>query len=76
MGNAINNCIAEIFNLFSSEDLYYKNFAPSYIELCKRVAERNKEVEDLQIKVKQLEQYKQHIEQWKNSGQYVKYEEI
>ena len=76
LGNAINNCIAEIFNLFSSEDLYYKNFAPSYIELCKRVAERNKEVEDLQIKVKQLEQYKQHIEQWKNSGQYVKYEEI
>lgn len=76
LGNAINNCMAEIFNLFSSEELYYKNFAPSYIELCKKIAERNKEVEDLQMKVKQLEQYKQHIDQWKKSGQYVEYQEM
>lgn len=74
--NAVNNCMAELSNLFSSDDAYYKNFAPSYIELGKKIAERNKEVEDLQIKVKQLEQYKQHIDQWKRSGQDVEYQEM
>lgn len=73
---AVNDCIADIFNLFSSDDLYYKNFAPSYIELCKKMDERNKEIENLQQKVTQLEQYKQRIDQWKKSGEYVEYNEI
>lgn len=74
--NAVNNCMAELSNLFSSDDTYYKNFAPSYIELCKKVEERDKEVEALQAKVKQLEKYKQHIDQWKKTGEYVDYTEI
>lgn len=73
---AVNDCMADIFNLFGSEDLYYKNFAPSYIELCKTMDERNKEIESLQLKVKKLEQYKQKIDQWKKSGEYVEYNEI
>lgn len=73
---AVNDCIADIFNLFSSDDLYYKNFAPSYIELCKKMDERNKEIENLQQKVTQLEQYKQRIDQWKKTGEYVEYNEI
>lgn len=73
---AVNDCIADIFNLFSTDDLYYKNFAPSYIELCKKMDERNKEIENLQQKVTKLEQYKQRIEQWKKSGEYVEYNEI
>lgn len=73
---AVNDCISDIFNLFNSDDLYYKNFAPSYIDLCKKINERNKEIEDLQLKVKQLEQYKQRIDQWKKSGEYVEYNEI
>lgn len=73
---AVNDCIADIFNLFSSDDLYYKNFAPSYIELCKKMDERNKEIENLQQKITQLEQYKQRIDQWKKSGEYVEYNEI
>lgn len=74
--NAINDCMANVFGLFNSEEDYYKNFAPSYIEMCKRVEERGKEVEELQLKVKQLEEYKQRIDQWKKSGEYVEYTEI
>lgn len=74
--NAINNSMAEISKLFSSDDSYYKNFAPSYIELCKKVEERDKELEALRAKVKQLEQYKERINQWKKSGEYVDYTEI
>lgn len=74
--NAINNSMAEISKLFSSDDSYYKNFAPSYIELCKKVGEREKELEELRAKVKQLEQYKERINQWKKSGEYVDYTEI
>ena len=73
---AVNDCMSDIFNMFNSDELYYKNFAPSYIDLCKKINERNKEIEDLQLKVKQLEQYKQRIDQWKKSGEYVEYNEI
>lgn len=73
---AVNDCIADIFNLFSSDELYYKNLAPSYLELRKKMDERNKEIESLQQKVKELEQYKQKIDQWKKSGEYVEYNEI
>lgn len=73
---AVNDCMSDIFNMFNSDELYYKNFAPSYIDLCKKINERNKEIEDLQLKVEQLEQYKQRINQWKKSGEYVEYNEI
>ena len=68
--------MSDIFNMFNSDELYYKNFAPSYIDLCKKINERNKEIEDLQLKVKQLEQYKQRIDKWKKTGEYVEYNEI
>ena len=73
---AVNDCMSDIFNMFNSDELYYKNFAPSYIDLCKKINERNKEIEDLQLKVKQLEQYKQRIDQWKKTGEYIEYNEI
>ena len=73
---AVNDCMSDIFNMFNSDELYYKNFAPSYIDLCKKINERNKEIEDLQLKVKQLEQYKQRIDKWKKTGEYVEYNEI
>ena len=73
---AVNDCMSDIFNMFNSDELYYKNFAPSYIDLCKKINERNKEIEDLQLKVKQLEQYKLRIDQWKKTGEYIEYNEI
>lgn len=76
LGKAVNDCMSDIFNMFNSDELYYKNFAPSYIDLCKKINERNKEIEDLQLKVKQLEQYKQRIDQWKKTGEYIEYNEI
>lgn len=76
LANAVNDCMSNVFKLFGSEVLYYKNFAPSYIELCKKMDERNKEIERLQQKVKELEQYKQRIVQWKESGEYAEYKEI
>lgn len=73
---AVNDCMSDIFNLLTPDNLYYKNFAPSYIELCKKIDERNNEIKNLELKVKELEQYKQRIVQWKESGKYVEYNEI
>ncbi len=74
--NAINDCISNVFRTFESDNEYYKNFAPSYILLCQKIQERNKEIASLKQKVQDLEKYKKHIEAWKKSADYVDYEEV
>lgn len=74
--NAINDCISNVFKTFESDNEYYKNFAPSYILLCQKIQERNEEIASLKQKVKYLENYKRDIEAWKNSAEYVDFEEV
>lgn len=74
--NAINDCISNVFKTFESDNEYYKNFAPSYILLCQKIQERNDEIASLKQKIKDLENYKKHFEAWKNSADYVDYEEV
>lgn len=73
--NAVNDYVAQIFKTFESEGEYYKNFAPSYLELCKKVQERNDEISALKQKVADLEKYKKQIDAWKSTGEYVDFEE-
>lgn len=74
--NAINDCISNVFKTFESDNEYYKNFAPSYILLCQKIQERNEEIASLKQKVQYLENYKRDIEVWKNSAEYVDFEEV
>ena len=74
--NAINDCISNVFKTFESDNEYYKNFAPSYILLCQKIQERNEEIASLKQKVQYLENYKRDIEAWKNSAEYVDFEEV
>ena len=74
--NAINDCISNVFKTFESDNEYYKNFAPSYIQLCQKIQERNEEIASLKQKVQYLENYKRDIEVWKNSAEYVDFEEV
>lgn len=74
--SAVNDCICNVFKTFESDNEYYKNFAPSYIQLCQKIQERNEEIASLKQKVQYLENYKRDIEAWKNSAEYVDFEEV
>jgi len=74
--NAINHSFKELFDLLS-DDKYLETFAPSYIEMCKILEERNKEVEELRNKLSALTNYKNRIRKWYGEDiEDVEYEEI
>lgn len=73
--NVVNDYVAQIFKTFESDGEYYKNFAPSYLELCKKIKERNNEIAALKQKVADLENYKRQIDAWQNT-EYVDFEEV
>ena len=75
MVNAINKTMADLFKSFESDDSYFKNYAPSYLQMCQALKERENEVNQLQQRVKDLEKYKQRIDNWRNSAEYVDFEE-
>ena len=75
LANAINKTMADLFKSFESDESYFKNFAPSYLQMCQALKDRDKEVTQLQQRVKDLEKYKQRIDDWRNSAEYVDFEE-
>lgn len=74
--NAVNDCICNVFKTFESDNEYYKNYAPSYLLLCQKIKERDEEIASLKQKVQDLEKYKRDIDAWKNSAEYVDFEEV
>lgn len=74
--NAVNDCICNVFKTFESDNEYYKTFAPSYLLLCQKIKERDEEIASLKQKVQDLEKYKRDIDAWKNSAEYVDFEEV
>lgn len=74
--NSINHSFRELFELLG-DDKYLVTFAPSYIELCKLLEERNKEVEELRNKLSALTNYKDRIRKWYGEDiEDVEFEEI
>lgn len=74
--DSINHSFRELFELLS-DDKYLETFAPSYIELCKLLEERNKEVEELRNKLSALTDYKSRIRNWYGEDiEDVEFEEI
>ena len=56
--------IHEALKLFDTDEKYYENFAPSFIELCNQLSSRNQDIENLNKRVKSLEVYKTRINNW------------
>lgn len=73
---AVNEYFSQLLTSFTNEDEYYKNYAPSYIELCQTIQQRNTEIEQMKQRVKELETYKLRIDKWRQSGEYVDFEEV
>ena len=76
LANAINKTMADLFKSFESDESYFKNYAPSYLQMCQALKDREKEVTQLQQRVKDLEKYKQRIDDWRNSAEYAEYQEL
>lgn len=74
--SAINDSIQQIFSTFQDESSYFKNFAPSYLTLCKQIKERDREIEEMHNKLNEFEAYKQRIDKWRDDAEYVDFEEI
>lgn len=74
--NAVNDSVANIFKEIESEAEFYKNYAPSYLNLCQKFRERNEEIDRLKHKIAYLEKFKRQIDLWRNSAEYVDFEEI
>jgi small GTP-binding protein len=65
--DALNNCFKEVFSKFDDEASYYKNFAPSYIEMSKAIKERENQISDLEANIKSLDKYKEKFQKWYGS---------
>lgn len=73
---SLDDVFASVYQSFQGE-AYYKNYAPSYIEMCKAVLQRENEVKELKKKVQELEAYKSKITNFlHNDVQYVDFKEV
>lgn len=73
---AVDKTFSSISATFDSDDEFFKNYAPSYVALCDQLKERDAELERLSGQVRKLEVYKARIDRWRDSGEYVAYEEV
>ena len=62
--DALSNIFKQIFLEFDQDDIYFKNFAPSYLELEKAISQRKGEVEALKKNVSLLNGYKSRFQDW------------
>lgn len=73
---AVDETFSNLSATFDSDDEFFKNYAPSYGALCDQLKERDAELERISGKVRELEAYKARVDRWRNSGDYVAYEEV
>lgn len=71
---ALDDVFAQVYVSFK-DDSYYKNFAPSFLEMQEQLNARNEEVEKLRQQIADLEHFKSNMELW-SKGEYVDYEEV
>lgn len=67
MKDALNDIFKQIFQEFDEDDIYYKNFAPSYLELVNAVNNRKQELKMMTDNVAHLNTYKSRFEEWYGS---------
>ena len=74
--NSINNAFANVASLYSTDDKYYSNFAPSYIEIKKVLQQREQEISKLQIQLEEYKNLRERLSSWSKDAQYVDFEEV
>ncbi|HBJ76812.1 MAG TPA: hypothetical protein DDY68_03035 [Porphyromonadaceae bacterium] len=74
--SAVNEVFADVFSSFDSNEKYYKNYAPTYIELKDRLKEPENEVSKLKEEIEKLERFKKSFLNWSGTPEYTDYEEI
>lgn len=62
--DSINDIFKKINKMFDEDDVYYKNFAPSYLELVDAVKTRRNQTELLQKNTDSLNTYKSKFRDW------------
>lgn len=63
----VNDLFKEIFVTFDNDEAYYKNFAPSFLQLEGAVNTRKKELQNLNSMVSSLHDYKTRLTKWYGS---------
>lgn len=58
----------DLFEILNSDDKYFQEFAPSYLELCQVLQQRNTELIKLQNQILQLRTYNEQISEWLLNG--------
>lgn len=61
---SINDIFKQINKMFDEDDVYYKNFAPSYLELVNAVRIRKNQTELMQQNTESLNAYKLKFKDW------------
>ena len=75
--DAIESIFKNLFDLFNKDEDYYKNFAPSYPELCKQIKEREVQLLKMEGQNNNLREYKSKIKtMFSIDAEDVGYEEI
>ena len=62
--DALNDIFKQINEAFDNNEAYYKNFAPSYLELVKAVNDRRNQVQILSDDADSLNKYKKKFQDW------------
>lgn len=61
--NAVKEMIKQVYQYFNNDDQYYKNFAPSYLEMEKQIHDRQTFLNDLKSRIALLQDYKNLVTQ-------------
>ena len=75
--NTLNDTFANIFSLFNQDEEYYKNFAPTFIDLRNQIEERKKILSQLEERNQNIRLFKSDVVKWYGQDiEDVEYEEI
>ena len=75
--NEINKLFADQYITFDNDEAYYENFAPSYPKLCKQLADREEELNNMREKNTNLKEYRDKIKIWFGADvEDIEYDEI
>ena len=61
--NAVKELIKQIYAYFDNDEAYYKNFAPSYLEMSKKIHDRQTFLNSLEERIALLKDYKNLVSQ-------------
>lgn len=65
--NEINRIFADLEKSFINEDVFYKNYAPQYLELAQQVELKKHNLDNCSEKLKRNQEYSNNLKKWMDS---------